>query len=107
MEIKPFKFNIVMKKDQNFKNFFTLVMDDNIEELMGDPISCQKCASFITGKFYICEQYNKWFCGDCQMKQGETNEILCRFDRKGTGISESLTEGEHHYHICIKKVERE
>ena len=77
-------------------------MDQDVEDLMGDPICCQKCTNPITGKFYLCQQYHKWFCVDCQLVKGETTDKLCNFDYKVVG-----KHGEQHNHICIKSVVRE
>ena len=106
MEIKPFKFNTELRVNERREKYWVLIMDEEIEVFMGDPICCQHCKSIITGKFYLCEEYNKWFCEDCQLKEGDTKQILCKFDEKEE-IIEKIGEPEHHYHICIKKVERE
>ena len=102
MEMKPFKFNIELKRDETRKQFFVLVMNEEIEELMGDPVCCQRCKTPILSKFYICEQYFKWFCEDCQLKQGKTKKILCKFDDKHFG-----KHGDEHIHYCIKQIIKE
>ena len=82
-------------------------MSDTNLDVMGGQFVCQKCHGMIKGKFYVCEQYKKWFCADCQLNiPSEINlkdmkqHALCDFDYKTKGKA-----GDIHTHLCIKGVD--
>lgn len=109
MEMKKPRFNLEMRKNEINDKFFILIMDKELEDYMGWPIICQKCNKTIGEKFFVCEEYFKWFCSDCQLNVNEElnwSEIdrwgLCKNDRKRYG-----KRGETHNHICIQRIERD
>ena len=77
-------------KGQTFQLFF------NNDDLFNENAICQHCHGFIGIPFYLCQKSQKWFCKECQLKEGllKEKDFLCIHERYDT----------HHEHICIKEV---
>lgn len=97
-------FDIRLRRNARNENFFVLKMSPELNEYFGEKPVCQKCRKYLEEVFYVCEEYFKWFCRDCQLKEGELKrkDILCDFDLK-----QKAKTSEEHHHICIKEIDYE
>lgn len=95
------KLDIRLENDGFRKKKWVLHRDEALIELMGNPISCQKCNSMKMSPFYVCEDDNRWFCKKCTFpteKKLKKKVHLCNYDKK------MIDEGDEHQHICVKEV---